>query len=241
MALPYSIDNLLQKNDVTSATEYENVTEDVTSSLSCSEDEDSFTNESQSDKTTLRRKTDKRHKSEACEEVRLRVNSRERQRMHDLNSALESLRKTLPYSQGPSVKKISKMATLIYARNYIVTLNRSLEEMRKLVTEVTMKQTTNRLLHTPAKSSAEVFSTMTPISPVSPLTPLTPTSPYAHHVYARNDVTRIQGSPVCAPGMQFMFHRLPVFDHHVSGSVSPLCPCNFCQTSLATLPKMDVK
>lgn len=36
-----------------------------------------------------------RHKSRVPEEVRLRINSRERQRMHDINSALDSLRQVL--------------------------------------------------------------------------------------------------------------------------------------------------
>ncbi|ESO92158.1 hypothetical protein LOTGIDRAFT_70694, partial [Lottia gigantea] len=56
------------------------------------------------------------------EEVRLRINGRERERMHDLNTALDSLRQVMPYSQGPSVKKLSKMSTLLLARNYIVML-----------------------------------------------------------------------------------------------------------------------
>ncbi|ELT97097.1 hypothetical protein CAPTEDRAFT_41308, partial [Capitella teleta] len=56
------------------------------------------------------------------EEQRLKVNSRERQRMHDMNGALDSLREVMPYAQGPAVKKLSKMNTLLLARNYIVLL-----------------------------------------------------------------------------------------------------------------------
>lgn len=67
------------------------------------------------------------------EELRLRVNSRERQRMHDINGALDALRQVMPYHNGPSVKKISKMSTLLLARNYIVLLTRTLEELRRLV------------------------------------------------------------------------------------------------------------
>ncbi|XP_025099192.1 oligodendrocyte transcription factor 3-like [Pomacea canaliculata] len=80
------------------------------------------------------RKTRVRHQPE---EVRLRINSRERQRMHDLNSALDSLRKVVPYSQGRAVKKLSKMTTLLLARNHIVSLTRTLEDMRRLLQEVT--------------------------------------------------------------------------------------------------------
>uniref|UniRef100_A0A8C5M0W2 BHLH domain-containing protein n=1 Tax=Leptobrachium leishanense TaxID=445787 RepID=A0A8C5M0W2_9ANUR len=68
--------------------------------------------------------------------LRLKVNSRERQRMHDLNQAMDGLREVMPYSHGPSVRKLSKIATLMLARNYILMLSSSLEEMKKLVNEV---------------------------------------------------------------------------------------------------------
>ena len=79
-------------------------------------------------------------KSEVPEDIRLRINHRERQRMHDLNSALDSLRSVMPFSQGPSVKKLSKMSTLLMARNYIVMLNRSLDEMKQKVQELSATQ-----------------------------------------------------------------------------------------------------
>ena len=67
------------------------------------------------------------------QQLRLKVNSRERRRMHDLNSALDALRDVMPYAQGPSVRKLSKIATLLLAKNYILMLNRSLDEMRRLL------------------------------------------------------------------------------------------------------------
>ncbi|XP_071112418.1 oligodendrocyte transcription factor 2-like [Haliotis cracherodii] len=79
-------------------------------------------------------------RSRVPEDVRLRINSRERERMHDLNSALDSLRQVMPYSHGPTVKKLSKMSTLLLARNYIVMLTRSLEEMRKLVQDLSLQR-----------------------------------------------------------------------------------------------------
>lgn len=72
------------------------------------------------------------------EEIRLRVNARERQRMHDLNSAMDALRQVMPYAQGPAVKKISKMNTLLLARNYIVLLKRSIEDLRRTLAEMYM-------------------------------------------------------------------------------------------------------
>ena len=64
-------------------------------------------------------------------DLRLKINSRERKRMHDLNSALDGLREVIPYARNPSVRKLSKMATLLLARNYIMMLTKTLDEMRQ--------------------------------------------------------------------------------------------------------------
>ncbi len=67
------------------------------------------------------------------QDLRLKINSRERKRMHDLNAALDGLREVMPYAHGPSVRKLSKIATLLLAKNYILMLNHSVEEMKRLV------------------------------------------------------------------------------------------------------------
>ncbi|XP_060083152.1 oligodendrocyte transcription factor 2-like [Ylistrum balloti] len=111
---------------------------DVDDSFNQCEFESSFDSRDVNDVSSgSRRHKEHRHtKSEIPDDVRLRINSRERQRMHDLNSALDSLRQVMPYSHGPSVKKISKMSTLLLARNYILMLTKSLDEMRKLVQDM---------------------------------------------------------------------------------------------------------
>ncbi|KAG8428971.1 hypothetical protein GDO86_018677 [Hymenochirus boettgeri] len=68
--------------------------------------------------------------------LRLKINGRERKRMHDLNLAMDGLREVMPYAHGPSVRKLSKIATLLLARNYILMLTSSLEEMKRLVGEI---------------------------------------------------------------------------------------------------------
>jgi len=65
---------------------------------------------------------------------RLSINARERRRMHDLNDAMDDLRAVIPYAHSPSVRKLSKIATLLLAKNYILMQGNALEEMRKLVT-----------------------------------------------------------------------------------------------------------
>ncbi|PVD23239.1 hypothetical protein C0Q70_16502 [Pomacea canaliculata] len=65
--------------------------------------------------------------------VRLNINSRERRRMHDLNDALDELRAVIPYAHSPSVRKLSKIATLLLAKNYILMQANALEEMRRLI------------------------------------------------------------------------------------------------------------
>ncbi|KAM5182401.1 oligodendrocyte transcription factor 2 [Mantella aurantiaca] len=82
-------------------------------------------------------KKDKRQMNESeLQQLRLKINSRERKRMHDLNIAMDGLREVMPYAHGPSVRKLSKIATLLLARNYILMLNNSLDEMKRLVSEI---------------------------------------------------------------------------------------------------------
>ncbi|XP_035211009.1 class E basic helix-loop-helix protein 22-like [Stegodyphus dumicola] len=65
--------------------------------------------------------------------VRLSINARERRRMHDLNDALDELRSVIPYAHSPSVRKLSKIATLLLAKNYILMQANALEEMRRII------------------------------------------------------------------------------------------------------------
>lgn len=70
------------------------------------------------------------------QEIRAKINSRERKRMHDLNSAMDSLREVMPYARGPSVRKLSKISTLSLARNYIQMLTKSVEDLKQLVDDI---------------------------------------------------------------------------------------------------------
>ncbi|CAE1247815.1 BHLHB1_6_7 [Acanthosepion pharaonis] len=98
--------------------------------------------------------------------LRLKINSRERRRMHDLNAALDGLREVMPYAHGPSVRKLSKIATLLLAKNYILMLSSSLEEMKKLVSEI--YQTRNvQGPPTPVVPSAIALSLQSSCSPSS--------------------------------------------------------------------------
>ncbi|XP_036284961.1 oligodendrocyte transcription factor 2 [Pipistrellus kuhlii] len=82
------------------------------------------------------RKDKKQLTEPELQQLRLKINSRERKRMHDLNIAMDGLREVMPYAHGPSVRKLSKIATLLLARNYILMLSSSLEEMKRLVSEL---------------------------------------------------------------------------------------------------------
>nr|QNN94685.1 beta3 transcription factor [Malacoceros fuliginosus] len=72
--------------------------------------------------------------------VRLCINARERRRMHDLNDALDELRSVIPYAHSPSVRKLSKIATMLLAKNYILMQANALEEMRRLITYMNTNQ-----------------------------------------------------------------------------------------------------
>lgn len=229
MSFSYSIDSLLQKNEA----QDDKKSEVMTSNLSFKEDSSDDDNPVS---PPYIRKFDRRHKSLAPDDVRLRVNSRERQRMHDLNSALDSLRQALPYSNGPSVKKISKMATLVLARNYIVMLNRSLDEMRKLVTELSLQQTTRACLNTSANGSPERLTSVSGVTPISPLSKSTLPSLNGNALIG-NDIIS-QSMPSVHP---MLYKMSPMHQTDISCKVSPLCPCSFCQTSLSSLPKPEWK
>ena len=53
--------------------------------------------------------------------------------MHDLNDALDELRTVIPYAHSPSVRKLSKIATLLLAKNYILMQGNALAELHRLV------------------------------------------------------------------------------------------------------------
>ncbi|CAG9534625.1 unnamed protein product [Cercopithifilaria johnstoni] len=60
---------------------------------------------------------------------RNKANARERRRMHNLNEALEKLRRTLP--QLPDEPKLTKIETLRMANNYIYALRQILSDDQK--------------------------------------------------------------------------------------------------------------
>ncbi|KAM3861747.1 oligodendrocyte transcription factor 1 [Diretmus argenteus] len=87
------------------------------------------------------------------QELRRKINSRERRRMQDLNVAMDALREVMvPYASSPSSassshshqpgappgRRLSKISTLVLARNYILLLGSSLQEMRRLLGEVSV-------------------------------------------------------------------------------------------------------
>ncbi|XP_028847773.1 oligodendrocyte transcription factor 1 [Denticeps clupeoides] len=102
--------------------------------------------------------------AEEQQELRRKINSRERKRMQDLNVAMDALREVMvPYSssptgsaassvpgqqhpflptQGPGApptgRRLSKISTLVLARNYILLLASSLQEMRRLLGELSI-------------------------------------------------------------------------------------------------------
>ncbi|KAG8450243.1 hypothetical protein GDO86_002769 [Hymenochirus boettgeri] len=75
---------------------------------------------------------------EEQQQLRKKINNRERKRMQDLNLAMDALREVImPYSaahcQSSPGRKLSKIATLLLARNYILLLGSSLQELRRLI------------------------------------------------------------------------------------------------------------
>ncbi|XP_038058906.1 oligodendrocyte transcription factor 3-like [Patiria miniata] len=103
--------------------------------------------------------------------LRLKINSRERKRMHDLNTALDGLREVMPYAHGPSVRKLSKIATLLLAKNYILMLSTSVEDMRRLLGEMYQG------VHPPPPPQSMSLGHQSGPLPPTPTRPYFPTSP----------------------------------------------------------------
>ena len=59
--------------------------------------------------------------------------------MHDLNSAMDGLRSVMPFARGPSVRKLSKIASLLLARNYMIQLQSQIEELTAALAEEKQK------------------------------------------------------------------------------------------------------
>ncbi|KAJ3586845.1 hypothetical protein NHX12_013237 [Muraenolepis orangiensis] len=96
--------------------------------------------------------------------LRLSINARERRRMHDLNDALDGLRSVIPYAHSPSVRKLSKIATLLLAKNYILMQAQALEEMRRLVSYLNQ---TGQTLASPIPAALAPFGQATAVYPFS--------------------------------------------------------------------------
>uniref|UniRef100_A0A671LF09 Class E basic helix-loop-helix protein 22 n=1 Tax=Sinocyclocheilus anshuiensis TaxID=1608454 RepID=A0A671LF09_9TELE len=106
--------------------------------------------------------------------LRLLINARERRRMHDLNDALDDLRAVIPYTPNQTVKKLSKIATLLLAKNHILMQARALKEMRRIV-----EQNCYKLL---VLKSKEIFFIKVKSQPRLPKTARSYTPP---HVYVK--------------------------------------------------------
>ncbi|XP_068602608.1 oligodendrocyte transcription factor 2 [Brachionichthys hirsutus] len=182
--------------------------------------------------------------------IRLKINSRERKRMHDLNVAMDGLREVMPYAHGPSVRKLSKIATLLLARNYILMLSNSLEEMKRLVSEIYGSSGHHGGFHPSA------CGTMTHAGPV----PGHPAASHASHHAVHHPLlppAAVSAASLSAPGLAAVtsvraHHGLlkapppapgagPLgssFQHWGVGTGMP-CPCSMCQAPPPHVPSMS--
>ncbi|XP_060091122.1 oligodendrocyte transcription factor 1 [Heteronotia binoei] len=147
--------------------------------------------------------------------LRRKINSRERKRMQDLNLAMDALREVImPYSaahcQSSPGRKLSKIATLLLARNYILLLGSSLQELRRIIGE--MSGSGPRLL----LAGLPLFATAP--SPVL-LTPGT----LSHHPHHPPDSLRAAGKY-----LSLSLEEQQCSQVHLPGGAS-LCTCAVCK------------
>ncbi|XP_013418209.1 oligodendrocyte transcription factor 3 [Lingula anatina] len=166
---------------------------------------------------------DKCATEEELQMLRLKINGRERKRMHDLNSALDGLREVMPYAHGPSVRKLSKIATLLLARNYILMLNNSLEEMKKLISDVYSSQPNRMPIAHPAvphPPHAHLPLTITPGAALAPHSEHFKTAP------ATSIPSSVSLPPPPPPSLPDRHHTSPYGPWH--GIPSVPCTCAQC-------------
>ncbi|XP_029973088.1 oligodendrocyte transcription factor 4 [Salarias fasciatus] len=181
---------------------------------------------------------------EEMQDMRLKVNSRERKRMHDLNQAMDGLREVMPYAHGPSVRKLSKISTLLLARNYILMLSSSLEEMKKLVGDVYGGNAA-------VQNRTAAHPTITPTAAAAAHLPLHPLAQSLHSLVGSTPSTLQHHSsspssapaPHSPPSASFLGFHAPVQSLlkdplHLTGSYRHFpgmpCPCTLCQPLPAT-------
>ncbi|KAI5108433.1 oligodendrocyte transcription factor 4 [Silurus meridionalis] len=174
---------------------------------------------------------------EDLQELRLKVNSRERKRMHDLNQAMDGLREVMPYAQGPSVRKLSKISTLLLARNYILMLSSSLEEMKKLVGEVYGSSVAQNHAPRPVLAPSQL-----PLHPLAQSLHSLASSAVAmsstplQHTSTHTAMAQAPHSPPSAGYLGFHAPQIPSLlkdPLHLAGSYRHFpgmpCPCSLCQ------------
>lgn len=156
--------------------------------------------------------------------IRLKINSRERKRMHDLNVAMDGLREVMPYAHGPSVRKLSKIATLLLARNYILMLSNSLEEMKRLVSEIYGSSGHHGAFH-PAACGTMTHAGAVPTHPAAPSH-----VPAVHHALLPPVSSASLSAPLSSVRAPHALLKAPPASgfQHWGASGMP-CPCSMCQ------------
>ncbi|XP_074514222.1 oligodendrocyte transcription factor 1 [Sebastes fasciatus] len=182
---------------------------------------------------------------EEQQELRRKINSRERKRMQDLNIAMDALREVMvPYASSPSPssssssssqshppgappgRRLSKISTLVLARNYILLLGSSLQEMRRLLGEVSVGMGVNAgpvprlllaggwpLISGPSQLLLTQESLLT--SAASSSSSTSSSSPAVK-------------CPLLSPG-PMEAQLAPVHWSSAGASGGPLCPCGVCR------------
>lgn len=184
---------------------------------------------------------------EEQQELRRKINSRERKRMQDLNIAMDALREVMvPYASSPSSasssqshqpgapagRRLSKISTLVLARNYILLLGSSLQEMRRLLGEVSVGMGVNtgpvpRLLLTGGWPLISGPSQLL-LTQESLLTSAASSSSASSSSSSSTSSSSAAKCPLLSPG-PMEASLAPVQWSSAGASGGPLCPCGVCR------------
>ncbi|XP_015268977.1 PREDICTED: oligodendrocyte transcription factor 1-like [Gekko japonicus] len=148
------------------------------------------------------------------QQLRRKINSRERKQMQDLNLAMDALWEVImtysaAHCQSSPDWKLSKIATLLLARNYILLLGSSLQELRRLIGEMSGAGPRLLLAGLPLLTAAPSPVLLTPAGALS--------HPHPDSVRSASKYLSLEEQQQCG-------------QVHLPGGAS-LCPCTLCKFS----------
>lgn len=146
----------------------------------------------------------------------------------------------MPYAQSPNVRKLSKISSLLLARNYIISLQKSLDEAHALLKQVNPalvpKNSVSNPISPESLEAAKTKNTVTSIAETFSSTQIMPPM-VTPSLFSNGQLFPwLQPSLIQAPSQQTTVAPPPPFCLKMLGDVSFPCPCVLCSAQARQPP-----